>query len=789
MATLRFHTIISNDLQKYKNALLCLGTGLGSLEVISVFLRSNLDADAKNLWILLNFSQQEISTLTSLFEVVDIGSEKIDSRSREITYKKGGAVHVTGRTAVTDILEEKIDPNKVKGIVIHNVDKLGSACNEMFIVNLLLEKNPEISVKLVTENPFWVNLNDIKEFGISKVLCWPKSRYEIAEELENFAGNWQKITLQPSGAALKIHNLLIDMLQVCINEIKRSNKNFDLQEIDLQSAVLKKHYQILKSTMDFKLRNLPSKTKTLCDNIEQVRKMLKKLEHCDSLEFLEYLLRFMKFIREQVSDYRASEGIWHNMENETEELIKVARDRVIKIDENNVNFNLSPSKKWETLGKMVKNTIETEESGSILIINPYSVHQAYLKQYIVAYLKGTPEVILEFKLKCLLESFNPLLTYESKNQLIQEQLSNMLNELKSKYEVSFSLHPSESFPTPVFNKELDESDLILQEYVLDSFGYSWNDFQVPNWDIKILNRHQIDNFMNINPTHIFICSYDLSLIRKIEIYAAICRDLEFPLKNVVLFAAPLYENLLYSFSQQAEIAGFKHLLTCEIPRVISLRENAAKIIVDKREFSSILPYELYKQGIRVIPAQLQVGDYILSPSICVERKSVTTDDIFQSLSSGRLHDQLIKMKSYYDRCVLLIEFREDTEFSLSATNSRSIACLHLSQLLNKIPGISLLWSTSPEQSARFFLKIKQNQPDPILSEALHKGCSSSDALSMLPSIPGISSENIHIILQNFASISKIAQSSQSDLEKLIDPKSAGLIFSFFNSQTVSHRLN
>ena len=35
---------------------------------------------------------------------------------------------------------------------------------------------------------------------------------------------------------------------------------------------------------------------------------------------------------------------------------------------------------------------------------------------------------------------------------------------------------------------------------------------------------------------------------------------------------------------------------------------------------------------------LQVGDFILSPEICVERKGVS--DLFQSLASGRLYHQV-----------------------------------------------------------------------------------------------------------------------------------------------------
>lgn len=40
----------------------------------------------------------------------------------------------------------------------------------------------------------------------------------------------------------------------------------------------------------------------------------------------------------------------------------------------------------------------------------------------------------------------------------------------------------------------------------------------------------------------------------------------------------------------------------------------------------------------IVPAMLTVGDYILTPEICVERKSIP--DLVSSFNSGRLYDDL-----------------------------------------------------------------------------------------------------------------------------------------------------
>jgi ERCC4-type nuclease len=90
-----------------------------------------------------------------------------------------------------------------------------------------------------------------------------------------------------------------------------------------------------------------------------------------------------------------------------------------------------------------------------------------------------------------------------------------------------------------------------------------------------------------------------------------------------------------------------------------------------REFNSELPTVLYKRGIDLVAATLEVGDYVLSPNVCVERKAL--DDLTQSLNSGRVFKQVeqvsdllakrvvikfFQMLRHYENTILLIESAE-----------------------------------------------------------------------------------------------------------------------------------
>ena len=53
---------------------------------------------------------------------------------------------------------------------------------------------------------------------------------------------------------------------------------------------------------------------------------------------------------------------------------------------------------------------------------------------------------------------------------------------------------------------------------------------------------------------------------------------------------------------------------------------------------SSLPSMLHQAGMKLHPLTLIIGDFILSPHICVERKGIS--DLFQSFASGRLYNQV-----------------------------------------------------------------------------------------------------------------------------------------------------
>lgn len=148
--------------------------------------------------------------------------------------------------------------------------------------------------------------------------------------------------------------------------------------------------------------------------------------------------------------------------------------------------------------------------------------------------------------------------------------------------------------------------------------------------------------------------------------------------------------------------------------------------MDVREFRSSLPSLLHGKNITIVPCTLTVGDYILSPNLCVERKSVK--DLISSFKDGRLFTQIEAMLANYKTPVLLIEFDQEKSFNLepfqdlTAKGSSNQVDLQSKIVLvtAHFPKLKIMWSSSPYQTAEIFEELKRNEeePDPLKAVAI-----------------------------------------------------------------------
>jgi len=195
----------------------------------------------------------------------------------------------------------------------------------------------------------------------------------------------------------------------------------------------------------------------------------------------------------------------------------------------------------------------------------------------------------------------------------------------------------------------------------------------------------------------------------------------------------------------------------------------------------------------IIPLTLTVGDYILSPTMCVERKSVP--DLIGSLNSGRLYDQVTAMIKYYECPILLIEFDPSKSFAFLDDLSGDIEYKNtMSKLVLTtitFPKLRILWSKSAEVTAQMFKDLKKHspEPDPTLAQSMGSDEQSNildaedDGYAIAPKmflakLPGITAKNIRRVLDTVPNIHTLATYSLDQMATLLGKQNGKLLFDF-----------
>ncbi|KAI9572539.1 hypothetical protein HD554DRAFT_2202904 [Boletus coccyginus] len=244
-----------------------------------------------------------------------------------------------------------------------------------------------------------------------------------------------------------------------------------------------------------------------------------------------------------------------------------------------------------------------------------------------------------------------------------------------------------------------------------------------------------------------------------------------------------------------------------------LSTQASQVIVDMREFWSTLPSLLHASDLLVIPATLTVGDYVLTPDVCVERKSIP--DLVSSFNSGRLYTQCELMSVHYKQPVLLIEFEENKAFSLtvvseeaktyakhsvkhppktagtSTVSDRAPPSIQSKLVLLTLhfPRLRIIWSSSPYATTDIFNDLKANNPEPDPSRAIAIGAEedpdvgagvNAAAEELLRCIPGVTAKNVKYVMSKVGSVRELCALGREGVQGILGVEPGNLCWNFIH---------
>lgn len=213
-----------------------------------------------------------------------------------------------------------------------------------------------------------------------------------------------------------------------------------------------------------------------------------------------------------------------------------------------------------------------------------------------------------------------------------------------------------------------------------------------------------------------------------------------------------------------------------------------QLIVDSRELPTAVARELARLDVVISGESLEVGDYIASEEVAIERKE--SGDFIQSLIDGRLFVQLSALRSTYRRPVLIIEGEQLT--GLRAVNPASIYGA-LASIATRLR-IPILWTRNAEETANLLYRIaylEQVESKKILRTRSPetKGTDAETLEYILSGFPGIDTVISRAILAEFGNLERVFSADETELMRVkgVGPKTAGRIRHLLKLEYPAHR--
>ena len=195
----------------------------------------------------------------------------------------------------------------------------------------------------------------------------------------------------------------------------------------------------------------------------------------------------------------------------------------------------------------------------------------------------------------------------------------------------------------------------------------------------------------------------------------------------------------------------------------SFSEGRIEIIVDNREFNSEVVKHLSRMDVIVTPKHLEVGDYIVSSNVAIERKKVL--DFLTSMMDNYLFLQLKKLKAYQNP-VLIIE--GDNLFS--TRNISDEAIFGAISAITMGLGISVIMCKDSMETARFLVagaKRERKRGQPIKLRGGKATMSLREQQQyILEGLPSISAKLAQRLLSHFKSVLNVMNATELELAEV-----------------------
>ncbi|OTA56897.1 DNA repair protein [Hypoxylon sp. EC38] len=903
-----------------EDELVVIAKGLGLMRLVTNLLHS-YDAAGNNLIIVVGAEDREnawigealaesatISGAPKARGLTVVNTDFTSVAAREKMYAKGGIYSITSRILVVDLLTSLLDPETITGLVVLHADKVIATSLEAFILRVYRQKNKNGFLKAFSDNPdpFTIGFSPLatimRNLFLRKVSLWPRFHVTVASSLEGKKkAEVIELEVPMTDAMREIQTAIMECVEVSIHELKKGNTGLEMDDWNLDSALLKNFDVMVRRQLDPNWHRVSWKTKQIVSDLTVLRGLLHSILALDCVSFLQHLDTIHAAHSPQPGSTRQSQSPWLFLDA-AHTIFETAKRRVYasnakanaKSSIESLRPVLEEQPKWALLAEILEEIdrdlyfdppMRDDSNGTILIMCSDTATTRQLRDYLQT-MHVEPKTENDTKQN---KEHKPSGAF-----MMRRKLRNYLHWKKEFAQVSNALltenqkalegavdpriaqggykgrapaskrrrvrgggttgtapgRTANGSVAQYFEKPNEVADLMDEVQITEEETNQKADitadpledmddyFELYEMqDLIVVHAYDGDQdehvLEEVKPRYIIMYEPDAAFIRRVEVYRSSHND-----RNVrvyFMFYGGSVEEQRYLATVRREKDAFTKLIKerasmsvvmtvdshgAEDPQEAFLRTvntriagggrlaataQPPRVVVDVREFRSSLPSLLHGRNMIIVPCMLTVGDYILSPNICVERKSIS--DLIGSFKDGRLYSQAETMFQHYKNPMLLIEFDQNKSFTLEpfadlSGNLKSVNPNEVpSDLQSKIvlltlafPKLRIIWSSSPYQTAEIFeaLKTQEAEPDPVAAvrAGLDKDMKAEDQAfnlephDMLSVVPGITPKNIKNLTLVTENIREVANMSKEELEPHIGKEAARQVYGFFDRNLI-----
>lgn len=778
-----------------KSGLLVMAEGLGIWEVLKGFVQTY--ADEKALVFVLGLDPEEEVSLMNMMtagedELIghvafNILRNETPAKDRLAVYACGGVISITSRILATDMLTDRLPFHLVTGLVVYRAERVTEHCLEAFALYLLRLHNPDSFIQAFSEapEPFTRGFAQLEKMSRwlqipNEIYLYPRFHATVKGELDEAKLDAEEVVLRASARTRMAQLALVSLTEACLKELIKSNPGLEAEAT--MDALLGRQFDVIvRQQLEPVWHQTSFRTRQLVGELSTLRGLLNALFAYDPVTFLRYL--------ENVLETGGGEISWLVLD-QANTLIQCSRERVLG------SAGPEAPPRWTALLNILK---EVEGKRVLIMVESETVRRQV-------------EQLMTIGSAALLSRY--LEAYQAHKKRRNTSTS-VVPTTTSRWPRRRRMLPSIAKPSQkqvgedVEDKEEPEAVIVTG----DDMNVAFESELVA---VRTFPGNGLELLQEMKPEAVIILNQNLAFLRSLELYTCL-QSHETPLLLFSLYHQDSTEEQAYLLAVRREKNAFEELIKARAQMVLmapgqaeadddgldallqARREGRAridqlaqhKLIVDIRELRSALPFVLHKTGaFNLVPETIAIGDYLLAPECAVERKAIP--DLIQSLASGRLYTQTEALCRAYTQPMLLIEFDDSRRaFGLLGlgdlrTDIQGNDLLsRLVLLLIHFPKLRIIWSSSLLATADIFTDLQRDQPDPIPTPSATGTEESNYSLTpkaMLEAMPGVSQQNIFLLMNAFTSVRDLCSRSLDEIQEVIGDNNGTALYNFLHNK-------